>query len=64
MEINLELYDPTGVRICTSQVEVPISLYNGEGEPMSQNYYILQIGDKQIKIHKDGSLKIIHNEIQ
>jgi len=59
MEINLELYDPTGVRICTSQVEVPISLYTGEGEPMSQNYYILSIGKGRIKINKDGSLSII-----
>jgi len=59
MEINLELYNPTGVRICTSQVEVPISLHTGEGVPMSQNYYVLSIGKDKVKINKDGSLSII-----
>ena len=58
MELNLDLYDPTGVRICTTQIDVPMNLYKGEGEPMSQNYYILHIGENKVKIRKDGSLNL------
>jgi hypothetical protein len=59
MKIDFELYDPTGVRVCTSQIEIPMNLYTGEGEPRSQNYYILNIGKGRVKINKDGSLKVL-----
>ena len=58
MKFELDLFDPTGVRICTSQIETPITVYSGEGEPMSQNYYVLHIGEKKVKICKDGSVDL------
>jgi len=58
MELNLELYDPLGVKMCTTQIEAPLNIYEGEGAPRSQNYYILHIGNNKVRINKDGSLKL------
>ena len=59
MLITIKTIDPTNNIIKEEKLELPLNIYDGEGEPMSQNFYIIELGDIKIKVNKLGNANVL-----
>ena len=59
MEMNVKMLDPTNNIVEEKTIDLPISIFKGEGESMSKNYYIIELGDVKLHISKTGIVSVI-----
>lgn len=59
MLITIKTLDPTNNIIKEEKLELPLNIYDGEGEPMSQNFFIIELGDIKIKVNKLGKTNVL-----
>lgn len=57
MDIKIKTLDPTN-NIVKEEI-LHLKTYSGNGVPMSQNFYIIEVGDIKIKINMLGVATII-----
>jgi hypothetical protein len=59
MEMIVKMLDPTNNIVEEKIIDLPILLFKGEGEPISKNYYIIELGDVKLHISKTGVISVI-----
>jgi hypothetical protein len=59
MKMNMKMLDPTNNIVEEKIIDLPISIFKGEGEPMSKNYYIIELGNIKLHISKTGIISVI-----
>lgn len=59
MKLKIKTLDPTDNIIEEKNVDLPINIYNGNGEPMCKNYYVIELGNVKLRISKIGKVQLI-----
>lgn len=57
--VTIKTLDPTNKIVKEETLELPLKTYNGEGEPMCQNFYVIELGDVKIKVNKLGNVTVM-----